>query len=67
MNTAQNGKGDTPRPMDGDRFRSGWDLVFGMKRPVENHKFIDGNLTCEKRKCRNLNDHAARTRSDINK
>lgn len=25
------GKGDTPRPVDGERFRSGWERIWGGK------------------------------------
>lgn len=31
MNTAQNGKGGAPRPVDGERFRSGWEMIFSGK------------------------------------
>jgi hypothetical protein len=62
MNTAQNGKGDAPRPVDGERFRSGWDAIFGGK----NHESVDEVAGRGKTECSKSNDHAVPTRSDLN-
>lgn len=36
------GKGDAPRPVDGDRYREGWERIFGGKdKPPTDKK--DGN------------------------
>ena len=59
MNTAQNGKGDKPRPVDGERFRSGWEAIFGRK----NHESFDEVAGREKTECSKSNDHAAGIRS----
>ena len=61
MNTAQNGKGDTPRPTDGERFRSGWDAIFGRK----NDESVDEVAGRGKTECSKSNDHAIPTRSDL--
>jgi hypothetical protein len=31
------GKGDKPRPVDGNKYRDGWEKVFG-KKPVKTSK-----------------------------
>jgi len=64
MNTAQNGKGDTPRPTDGERFRSGWDAIFGGKDLRKNHESVDETLSREKTEYRNQID-ADRSRSRL--
>jgi len=61
MKTAQNGKGDAPRPVDGERFRSGWDAIFAGK----NHESVDEVTGREKTECSKSNDHAPGTRSDL--
>ena len=66
MNTAQNGKGDAPRPVDGERFRSGWDAIFGTKDLGKNYESVDEVTGREKTECSTSNDHAVPTRSDLN-
>ena len=65
MNTAQNGKGDALRPVDGERFRSGWDAIFGAKDLGKNYESVDEVMGREKTECSKSNDHAVPTRSDL--
>ena len=65
MNTAQNGKGDAPRPLDGERFRSGWDAIFGERDLGKNHESVDETMSREKTECGKSNDHAHGTRSSF--
>jgi len=62
MNTAQNGKGDKPRPMDGERFRSGWDAIFRGKDVEKSYESFDETLSREKKE-HHPDDDAARSRS----
>ena len=48
MNTAQNGKGHAPRPVDGERFRSGWDAIFSKNDLWKSHESFDGTLSYER-------------------
>ncbi len=29
------GKGDTPRPVDGQTYRNNWEAIFGNKKPED--------------------------------
>jgi hypothetical protein len=62
MNTAQNGKGDKPRPMDGERFRSGWDAIFRGKDVEKSYESFDETLSREKKE-HHPDDDATRSRS----
>ena len=62
MNTAQNGKGHAPRPVDGERFRSGWDAIFSKNDFWKSHESFDETLSYEKKE-HHPDDDAARPRS----
>ena len=65
MNTAQNGKGDSPRPVDGERFRSGWDMIFGTNDAGGKHKSVDETAICEKREPSKSTNDGTGTRFDL--